>query len=63
MSENKTERVLARCKKTYPDEDYMQMFCDGELEDCDVKIYFKGRKYEVNRRFANKEYWDIPTKN
>ena len=53
-------QVLAICLKTYPDEDDMQKYCDGELkEPSDVKIYHKGRKYLVVEKGLDKDYYKI----
>lgn len=52
------EKLLAICLKTYPDESDMQDFCDGKIEACDVKIYYKGRKYKVAKGF-DKEYYKL----
>jgi len=54
------EKVLAKCLKTYPDEDDMMNYCDGKINDpCDVKIYHKGRKYFVVEKHYNKDYYEI----
>ena len=51
-------QVLAICLKTYPDEDDMGLFYEGELEPCDVKIYHKGEEYLVNPQF-DEEYYKL----
>jgi len=51
------EKVLAKCIKTYPCEDGMQAWCDGEIEPSEVKIFYKGRKYLVAPQHYNKEYY------
>ena len=53
-------KVLAICLKTYPDEDDMQMYCDGSIKNPeDVKIYHKGRKYWVVAEYADENYYKI----
>ena len=54
-----TSLVLAKCLKTYPDEDDMQKYCDGEISPCEVKIYHKGRKYFVVEKYCDKDYYEI----
>lgn len=49
-------KLLATCLKTYPDEDDMVKYCDGEIEPHKVKIYHKGRKYWVTKYFDEKYY-------
>ena len=57
-------QVLAICKKTYPDEDDMQKYCDGKIiEPSDVKIYHKGRKYLVMTEFYNEKYYTLVESN
>ena len=54
--------VLAICLKTYPDEDDMRKYCDGELEKPgDVRIYHKGKKYWVTKLFDEEYYKLIET--
>lgn len=53
------KRILAKCLKTYADEDDMQRYCDGEIEPCDVKIYYKGKKYKVDPRHYDKNYYEL----
>lgn len=55
--ENK--KVLAKCLKTYPDEDDMIDFSKGEKEVNEVKIYFKGRKYFVTPQLVDLHYYEI----
>lgn len=52
-------KVLAICLKTYPDEDDMQRYCDGEIKPYEVKIYHKGRKYLVVKDFFDEEYYKL----
>ena len=53
-------KVLAVCLKTYVDESDMQAYCDGDIkEPCDVKIYYKGKKYWVVAQYVNEEYYKI----
>ena len=54
----KNEKLLAICLKTYPDEDYMQDWYDGNIKPCEVKIYYKGKKYWVTK-FYNPEYYKL----
>lgn len=54
------KKVLAKCLKTYPDEDDMQEYCDGKINNpYDVKIYHKGRKYFVVEEHCDKDYYKI----
>ncbi len=56
----KKVRAWAICKKTYPDEDDMQAFCDGDIEEAsDVRVYHKGRKYLVDPVHADPEYYAV----
>lgn len=51
---------LAICLKTYPDEDDMQMFCDGDIDEpSDVRVYLKGEKYKVNPEMYNENYYKL----
>ncbi len=56
------KKVLAICLKTYPDESDMQDYCDGNIEPCNVKIYYKGKKYKVGIGF-NSEYFKLVNEN
>ena len=57
------KKVYAICLKTYPDEDDMQKYCDGDIEKPeDVKIYYKGRKYKVMYEYYDKEYYKLVDK-
>lgn len=53
----KKSMILAKCLKTYPDEDDMQKFCDGEIKPCEVKIYHKGKTYAVAKNYFDPEYF------
>ena len=54
------KKVLAKCLKTYPDEDDMQEYFDGKInEPCDIRIYHKGRKYYVVEETYNTDYYEI----
>jgi len=53
------KKVLAVCKKTYPDENDMIDCYDGKIKPCDVKIYHKGRKYLVYPDHCDKEYYTV----
>ena len=53
------KKVKAICKKTYPDEDDMISFYEGNIEPCDVKIYYKGKEYLVTPEIYNKEYYEL----
>jgi len=53
------KKVLAKCLKSYPDEDDMRECVNGLLSPCDVKIYHKGRKYFVVEEYYNKDYYKI----
>jgi len=44
-------RILAECLMTFPCEDDMRDFCEGNVEPCDVKIYYKGSIYLVLENF------------
>ena len=52
-------KVEAICLKTYPDEDDMQAYCDGDIEPCEVRIYHKGKKYLVLPDGYDEEYFKI----
>ena len=52
-------KVLAKCLKTYPDEDGMVEYTEGNKEPCDVKIYHKGKKYYVLEEYCNNDYYEI----
>jgi len=54
------KKVLAKCLKTYPNEDDIQDYCDGKIDaPCDVRIYHKGRKYFVVEGHYDKDYFDV----
>jgi len=49
----------AVCLKTFPDENDMQDYCDGDIwNSCDVRIYTKGETYMVQSN-ANTQYFKI----
>lgn len=52
-------KVLAICLKTYPDEDDMQRYCDGEIAPHEVKMNFKGTRHLVNPDHYDPEYFEI----
>ena len=59
-TKSEVKKVLAKCLKTYPDEDDMRDYCNGEIDDpCDVKIFHKGRKYFVVEGYCNEDYFQI----
>lgn len=51
--------VLAKCLKTYPEEDHMVEYCDGHREPCDVKINYKGREYFVSEKGHDERYFEV----
>lgn len=53
------EQVLAKCLKTHPDEYGMVEYVEGDKESCDVKIYHKGRKYYVNEKYHDPEFFEV----
>ena len=54
------KKVLAKCLKTYPNENDMQDYCDGKIDaPCDIRIYHKGRKYFVVEGHYDKDYFDV----
>ena len=60
MTLNERGEALAVCLKTYPDEDDMRAFCDGDIiEASDVKIYHKDKKYWVNPKFVDLNYYRV----
>ncbi len=52
-------KVLAKCLKTYPNEDDMLEYCDGILEPCDVRINYKDDLHYVVEKYYNKEYYEV----
>jgi len=52
-------RVLAKCIKTYHDEDDMRDFEEGTKKLCEVKTYLKGHKYYVIEQYCDKDYFEI----
>ena len=54
------EKPNAICLKTYPDEDDMVRYADGQIKNPeDVKIYHKGRKYKVNVNGYDEKYYKL----
>jgi len=53
------KKVKAKCLKTYPDEDDMDRYVQGEIEPCEVKIFHRGRIYFVCPEYYNPEYFEI----
>ena len=54
-------KIWAICIQTYPDEDDMIDYTEGDKEPYEVKIYHKGRKYLVERGF-DKRYYKLAEK-
>jgi len=53
-------KVLAKCLKTYPNEDDMQDYCDGKIkEPCDVRVFHKGRRYFVIKGNYDPDYFEL----
>lgn len=52
-------KKLAKCKKTYADEDDMVSYAEGNIKKSDVKIYIKGRDYLVYPEYFNEDYWEL----
>ena len=51
------EKPNAICLKTYPDEDDMVRYANGQIKNPeDVKIYHKGRKYKENVKEYDEKY-------
>lgn len=56
----KNKKVLAVCKKTYVDEDDMIEYANGKIkEPSDVRIYYKGGNYIVDRKSFDKKYYKL----
>lgn len=56
----KSKKVLAVCKKTYVDEDDMIEYANGNIkEPSDVRIYYKGGNYIVNKNSFDKRYYKL----
>ena len=53
------KKVLAKCLKTYPKEDDMVEYAEGNIEPCDVKIYYKGKKYYVHEKYCDSDYYEV----
>lgn len=53
-------KVLAICLKTYPDEDDMIEYSEGNIKCLGkVKIYYKGKKYKVVPEFVDEKFYKI----
>ena len=50
--------IKAKCLITYPDEDDMKRFADGEIEAKDVFIHYKGEIYDVVEGLYDPEYFE-----
>ena len=55
------EKIYAICIQTYPDEDDMKDYAEGDKQPYEVKIYHKGRKYLVEKGF-DKRYYKLAEK-
>jgi hypothetical protein len=56
----KQKKVLAICLKTYPDENDLQKFRDGEITDIsEIRFYEKGNLYFVYEKTYNKEFYKL----
>lgn len=54
-------KIWAICIQSYPDEDDMIDYAEGIKQPYEVKIYYKGRKYLVEKSF-DKRYYKIAEK-
>ena len=55
-----SESENAICLKTYPDEDDMVRFANGQIKKPeDVKINYKGKKYKVNVNGYDEKYYKL----
>ena len=50
-------KIMAVCLKTYPDDDDMEAYVRGEIEPCEVRIYYMGKTYPVVDGYYDNEYW------
>ena len=49
-------KIWAICIQTYPDENDMIDYTEGNKQPYEVKIYHKGRKYLVEKSFDKRYY-------
>ena len=54
-------KIWAICIQTYPDENDMIEYVEGNKQPYDVKIYYKGKKYLVKKGF-DKRYYKLAEK-
>lgn len=52
-------KVLAKRLRTYPNEEDMLAYAEGNLEPCDVRINYKGGEAWVNEEYYSKEYYKV----
>lgn len=53
------KQVLAECLVTFPDENDMISYTEGNLKPRNVKIYYKGQAYYINEKHYDKDYFEI----
>ncbi len=53
------KEVLAKCTKSYPDENDMIEFAEGKITLNEVRIYHKGEKHFVNAKFRKNEFFKV----
>ena len=49
-------KIWAICIKSYPDDEDMFEFVEGNKKLDEIRIYHKGKKYLVNKGFDKKYY-------
>jgi hypothetical protein len=50
-------RIKGVCIKSYEDEDDLQDFEDGEIEESEIKLYKVGEESEIIEGYYDKRYW------
>lgn len=53
--------VRAICIKEYQDEDDIDLYANGEIEEVDIKVYQVGEEGMVEPDYCNKKYWKLKT--
>lgn len=50
-------KIKGVCIKSYEDEDDLQDFEDGKIEQSEIKVYKVGDESEIMEGYYDKKYW------
>lgn len=49
--------ILAVCLQTYHDEDDLELFLEGNIQESEIRTYEKGKTYYVVEDLYDKDYY------